>query len=462
MMDDHATSFSHSAFAGWAGIGRQDITPPSDIYARNWGASKKDQAVGIHRPFTLTALVLKAGPAGEPFVLIAMDGSWWKTHEDEWLIRGGLLEAVSLEAAQVMINLSHTHAGPSLCRLDKDKPGGHLVAPYLESVKAAAIKATQSAIRSCVPATLTWNEGACGLARSREFPDPERNRILCGFNPRLEGDSTLIAGRATDKNGKTIATVINYACHPTTLAWDNGLLSPDFIGEMREVVERNTGGAPCLFLQGASGDVAPREQYSGDTELADGHGRQLGYAALAALEGMLPPATRLEYSGAVESGAPLATWRRADVQPSFRLTSLVVDVEFGLKEIPTLEEIDRELARCQDRVVGERLRRKREVRWVVGDGQTCIVPLWIWRVGNAFLLGQPNEAFSRLQIELRRRLAPATVVVMNLVNGGEAGYLPPDDLYNLDMYEANQTPFSRGSLERLLEAATEGLKRLGS
>jgi hypothetical protein len=142
------------------------------------------------------------------------------------------------------------------------------------------------------------------------------------------------------------------------------------------------------------------------------------------------------------------------------LASLVVEVEFILKEIPTLEEIDRQLALCPDRVVAERLRRKREVRWVVGNAQTCSVPLWLWRVGDTFVVGQPNEAFSVFQIELRRRCAPSIVAVMNLVNGGEAGYLPPHDLYDLDMYEPNQTPFSRGSLEQLLESATEALKRL--
>jgi hypothetical protein len=462
MMGDFTTSFSHPAFEGWIGIARQDITPSPSIYARNWGASKTDLADGVHRPLTLTALVLKADPTGAPFVLIALDGSWWKTHEDEWLVRGGLIESLSLESANVIVNLSHTHAGPSLCRLDKDKPGGHLVASYLESLKEAAIKAAQTAIRSCVPATLTWNEGACGLAQNRSFPDPERDRILCGFNPRLKADDTLIVGRVTDGGGRAISTLINYACHPTTLAWENGLLSTDFVGAMRQVVEENTGGAPCLFLQGASGDLAPREQYGGDTELADRHGRHLGYAALAILEGMLPAGTRLAYAGAVESGAPLASWRHMAAKPSAVLASAVINVEFVLKEIPTLEEIDRELALCQDRVVAERLRRKREVRWVVGNAETCSVPLWLWRVGDAFLVGQANEAFSVFQIELRRRFAPSTVVVMNLVNGGEAGYLPSGDLYDLDMYEVNQTPFSRGSLERLLDSATEALKRLRS
>ena len=460
MTNSQQTSFSHSAFTGWIGVGREDITPPVGIYARNWGAATKDQAEGVHRPFTLTALTIQDSLNQDPCVLIAMDGTWWKTHEDEWVVRGGLLDALSLHRSRAMINLSHTHAGPSLSHRDTDKPGGHLIPAYLEKIRDAAIKATQQALRLRAAATLSWSEGKCALAHNRGFPDPERKRILCGFNPQGQTDQTLVVGRVTDTKGKIMATLVNYACHPTTLAWENQLLSPDFVGAMREVVEDHSSKAPCLFLQGASGDLAPCEQYAGAVEIAECHGRQLGYATLSVLESMLPSLTRLQYSGAVESGASLATWKRAPQPPSSVLAAVCQDVEFSLKPMPTLEEIEAELETCQDRVIAERLRRKREVRWVVGNHRTARIPLWVWRVGDAFLLGQPNESFSWLQVELRRCFAHHTLVIMNLVNGGEAGYLPPCDLYDLDRYEVNQTPLDRGSLERLLESASKAIQAL--
>ena len=36
------------------------------------------------------------------------------------------------------------------------------------------------------------------------------------------------SARVTDEAGQALATVVNYACHPTTLAWQNTLISPDF------------------------------------------------------------------------------------------------------------------------------------------------------------------------------------------------------------------------------------------
>ncbi|MDG8305843.1 hypothetical protein OK881_10655, partial [Streptococcus pneumoniae] len=80
-----------------------------------------------------------------------------------------------------------------------------------------------------------------------------------------------------------------------------------YVGAMREIVEAATG-APCLFVQGASGELAPREQYTGDVAVADRHGRALGHAVLAALDGLPVPGEELTLNGVVESGAPLAIW----------------------------------------------------------------------------------------------------------------------------------------------------------
>ena len=48
---------------------------------------------------------------------------------------------------------------------------------------------------------------------------------------------------------------------------------------------------------------------------------------------------------------------------------------------------------------------------------------------------------------------------MNLTNGS-IGYLPPREMYELDVYSVQQTPFAAGSLERLIDEAGEALKEL--
>jgi hypothetical protein len=449
-----------SDFSGWIGVAREDITPPVGIYARNWGAAKEDVATGIHRPLTLTALTLQTSRKGLPLVLIAADLGWWRTVEDECFVRSGVLDTFSLDPARVMINLSHTHAGPSICREDSDKPGGHLIVPYLERLREAVIEATRRALKSAQSATLTWEYGTSTLAHNRDFYDPPEERFYCGFTGyHLFGSDKVLVGRVTAKDGAVAATIVNYACHPTTLAFENSLISPDYVGAMRELVEAHTGQAPCLFLQGASGELAPREQYTDDTTIADSNGRQLGYAVLATLEGMLPPNTALRMEGIVESGASLLLWERTEVARSTALEARMVKVELPLKEMPSVAEIETELAACTDRMMAERLRRKLRVRRAVGERTTTQMPLWIWRVGNSILVGQANEAYSRLQESLRGRFWERCIAVMNVVNG-HIGYLPEKQFYGRDMYAVWQTPFDKGSLERVIVASKQTICEL--
>lgn len=443
--------YRNPSFTGLIGVAQEDITPPAGIYARNWGAATHEVAEGIHRPLMLTCQTFRESTGATPLVLIGADLGWWKSAEDEQFLRQGILNALGLGQAQLMFCLSHTHAGPSLFREDAGKPGGSLIAPYLQQIMDSAIRAVRHALASACEATLSWGYGHCSLAANRDLPEVNSERLLVAFNPAMQADETLLVGRITDSQAKVIGTIVNYACHPTTLAWDNRLISPDYIGAMRETVESETQ-APCLFLQGASGELAPREQYSGDVALADGYGRQLGHAVLSALYGMQPAQATLQFSGAVESGAPLGLWKNEAAAPSRHLAVVRIDVPFALKPLPSLQEIEQEWETCQDNVLKERLWRKRGIRKTVGEGNTSDMPLWIWKLGDSFLVGQPNEAYSSFQADLRNALAPYAVAAINIVNG-YAGYLPPSELYTNDMYAVWQTPFAAGSLEKLTTTA---------
>ncbi|NML38433.1 hypothetical protein HHL17_14590 [Chitinophaga sp. G-6-1-13] len=445
-------------YHGIIGIARADITPPVGIFARNWGAATHDVAAGVHMPLTLTCITFQTDKNALPLVLFSADLGWWKSAADERNLRHGILKALSLPEERLMFCLTHTHAGPSTFSEDAGKPGGHLIIPFLQQLQETAVHAAREAMATAQPATLTWQYGRCNLAVNRDFPEPGGNRLVVGYNPAAAADDTVLTGRITNADGRIMGTIVNYACHPTTLAWENQLLSPDYIGGMRGVVEPATG-APCLFLQGASGELSPAEQYSGDTSLADGYGRQLGFAVLSTLEGMLPPDTELTFTGVVESGASLAIWKKSPAPADTTLMAEMTTVEMVLKPMPSLSEIEAAWATCEDHVVKERLWRQRGIRKTVGEGTVANMPLWIWRLGNTILAGQPNEAYSGFQLELRRELAPAAVAVMNIVNG-YAGYLPPSASFNHQSYAVWQTPFEKGSLEQLIRSATTISQRM--
>ena len=177
------------------------------------------------------------------------------------------------------------------------------------------------------------------------------------------------------------------------------------------------------------GELAPRHQYVGDQAVADSHGRELGHAVLATVHAMEPPGQHLVFDRVVESGAPLATWRREERPATPLMTSLAAKrraVDLPLKGWPSAAELAAQFAACTDRAIAERIRRKLRIREALGDGATFPLEIWGWRVGEALVLGTMAEAYSSIQSHVRAAFADRHVVWLNLVNGA-VGYLPPSD-----------------------------------
>jgi hypothetical protein len=432
------------------GVAVRDITPTPDIFFRNWGAAVRNRADGVHRPFQAVVLSMASQAGDEPLIIAGVDGGWWQDAADERFVRQGVLDALGIADERLIINLSHTHAGPALVRAKADEPGGEHIEPYLRQMQQALIEAALEAIAKARPAELRWAIGRCELAADRGFRDPDRNRFVTGFVPGVPADDTVLVGAVRALDGEVLGSIVNYACHPTTLAWDNTLLSPDYIGAMRAVVSSGTDEAPCMFLLGACGNLAPAHQYVGDVAVADRHGERLGFAALSALRSMPSVATDLAFDRLVESGAPLAVWTEApsplapsSIEAREQVLMLPIKVDY-----PTTAAIEAGLRNATEGFEIERWRRRAALRRSLGDAPDYPFHVWLWRFGSTLFVGWPGEAWSSIQSALRAEFPEFAVVVMNVVNG-TIGYLPPAELYREDMYEVWQTPLQAGCLEVL-------------
>jgi hypothetical protein len=310
--------------------------------------------------------------------------------------------------------------------------------------------------------------------------DEATKQFVCGFNPRGLADDTLLVARAVDGAGKTIATVVNYACHPTTLAWENTLISSDFPGAMREVVEQATG-APCVFLQGASGDLGPREGFVGDTAIADRNGRQLAYAALEALEALPVAGTRFQYIRPVVSGATLGVWAHVPLTAAamekkafWRIRRWTVDLPYR-KELRTRAETEAERARWQaeERAAleagdSEKARDchamvERMTRWLtrietLQPGKTFPLPVVLWQMGDVLWLAVEGEHYQMLQTELRIRFPERPLIVITIANGARPTYLVPADAYGQGIYQESIAVLEAGCLESLIDAIGKQLE----
>ncbi len=304
-------------FTGLIGVARVCIDPPEGMYARTWGSASHDIAEGQHRPLYATALAVSDGSPGGILWFLTADLMVWMSKDDEAGIRAPLERELGCAPGGLIMHLSHSHGAPFSDPARADAPGGHLIAVWREALVAACRSVLAEAREAMRPAVLGWSAGRCGLAYNRDLPDPETGALLCGLNPEPAADDTLLVGRVTDADGAVMAVLVNYACHPTSTGGGNRLISPDYIGALREIVEREAGGI-CVFLHGADGELTPRRSFEDDVAAADQNGRELGYAAMAVLAGMFPPGQRME--NRVPRSAGGATLRCGPIPGSCRGT----------------------------------------------------------------------------------------------------------------------------------------------
>ena len=448
----------NKGFQGLIGVSQRDITPPIGIYSKNWGAGHSDFATGIHRPLYFTCLTLQSSINDLPIIIITADLGWWKTGTEEINLRNGLLSRFNIPDSNLLFCLSHTHSGPSLTLDDKEKVGGHLIEEYLTNLLKISITAIEEALKYSKESSLEWRYSTCDLATNRDLFDPLKNKFYVGYNPSINADQTLLIGKVSDLSGELKAVLVNYACHPTTLAWENTLISPDYIGAMRELIEDKTN-AKVLFFQGASGDLAPVEQYTGDIQIADKHGYRLGYAVLSSLEGFKENCTQLEIKEFIESGAPLVVWENKPFQLSSKLEAEKIEVLVDLKAMPTFEELEVLYNNCDDNVEKERLFRKKGLRKKIGNETSYLMPIWIIRIGGAIIVAQSNELYSEFQVILREQFKNQPILIANIVNG-YIGYIPSIRYYSNDMYSVSQTPFEKDTFNRVLKQVTNNLNQI--
>jgi hypothetical protein len=455
------------------GHARFDATPPDGIYNRLWGAARHDRATGVHRQLAADLFAVGGVNDTKPlFLRLELDlCCLMQAWVDE--LRDAIAAAANVRRADVHVTFSHTHAAGWLFDPAKHGlPGGDLVVPYIRELVVNATQSAREAVAAMQEVWIAHGVGRCSLAANRDYWDDARGNHATGFNPDAAADDTVTVARATDDEGRTVATFVHYACHPTTLAWENSLISPDYVGAMRELVEDSTG-APCVFLQGACGELGPRVGFVGDTATADRNGRQLGHAALAVLESLDPPALELAYQGPIVSGATLANWRHEPISQERRTRAEVATgrahtVDLPLKPKPDRATLEAELARWvaseqpDAHAMAERTR-----RWLarlddLPTGPTLPFPFAVYRLGETLWITTAAEPYNTIQQVLRARFPTWTILLSPLAGDVQIAYLLPGDRYGKGLYQEEPSILAPGCLEQLTEAIAEQITRLVS
>ena len=219
-----------------AGAAKVDITPP--LGGPMWGYAARHDApsLGVLDPLYARALVLAA--RGKRMALVSLDLGRAPPRHVTAAIRKRV-QTVGVDA--IFLVASHTHHGPVLEVEDWPDPKK----PYLRRLERQLGDLILAADKARRP-------GRLGIA-SKQVPLNRNRHSKLRDKPV---DRELLVLRLEDEQGKVIAHAVNFAAHATMQPAALRKFSADWPGALAALVEKETG-APCLFLQGAAGDLSP-------------------------------------------------------------------------------------------------------------------------------------------------------------------------------------------------------------
>ncbi len=240
-----------------AGVAKVDITPPLGLPM--WGYfDRKTPSKAVLDPLYSRVLVLEAGDTR--LALVALDLG--RTFGPASLER--LREAVKKSSgiSCLLVAASHTHAGPVI---QDDYPSGDQP-DWEKAVLDKVARAVGEASAHLVEAQLGVGRGSVHIGYNRIRVSTDGSVSMFWSNPTKVAtgpvDPTVSVLRVDRADGKPLAVLVNYSCHPVVFGADNLQYSADFPGVMTQVVEKALAPADgseaiCFFLQGAPGDINP-------------------------------------------------------------------------------------------------------------------------------------------------------------------------------------------------------------
>lgn len=419
------------------GVARIDITPPVGIPMV--GFAGREGATETHDPLTATALGWVTGETRAVLICLDLLGLRAETVAE---FRQVVAASTLVDPAHVVLACAHNHYGPAV---DRNTEVAQVPA-YRENLKHLLAGVARQALDRARPARagIGWGASDIGINRRERRAD---GQIILGQNPTGPVDRQVGVARFDDAEGRPLATLVNFACHPVCQGGQMQALSADYPGRVREVVESLTG-APCLFLQGACGNINPVLMVHA-YEPARTLGTRLGCEVVRVWEAI--SSRDIDRGDLARRTLDLPRYRYGSADQAARLQA----------------ELERQVAELSrpDASPGQRwwaeLRLER-IKEAVGSWQTGkpLVPVeaevQAWRLGDLALVTTPGEVFCEIGTRVKER-SPLGNTFFAGYSNGYMGYVPVRTAYDEGGYEVSHACQVDPEAGELLEQAALGL-----
>ena len=398
---------------------KADISP--EVGALICGYSPNQVSVEKHDPLYAVGLAMDDGRARSLLVsldLVGLDGVTLRG------LRGKLARKFGTDDSSVMLACTHNHSGPESCR--RLNLPDSINQPYIDFLEAKLLDSVGSL------GTAGWR--TCRVSFISSNVDENYNRrFVTGDNcasfvphrrtliPLCDGQADKELGlllfwdasyvESTPGGDSPVFIVGNYAAHVLSshAPGIGGIrITADFPGFYRDYLARETGAA-AMFVQGASGDLVPKND-------------ELGMAAA----------------------------RRTGENLAMATIDSVIHVRRNIKRYevadPRLGSAIRKFSVPMRSRFRNRIQREYD-----GDGDMEL-EVQLLSVGDVAYVGMPGEAASELGSEIKWHSPFRKTWIANL-STGFAGYISPANAFVQGGYEPLKQPFSaRGGLKLVNES----------
>ena len=353
------------------GYAQNIITPALDtpVYLAGFGNDRR--AESIHDDLYVRALAIQTEQI--TLVLVALDLiGFFRPDVYEVIETLKVSGTFRVLNPQIIIASTHTHHGPDTMGLwGPDQKTSGVDADYMSTIKGK--------ISATILASLTDPKPASVKTASVHVPG-----LVANFrNPEIMDDELTLAQFMTS-DGKPLATMYNFPCHPEVL-WDkNPHITSDYVGYLRDEVEKQTS-APCIFFAGALGGMMSPDVKDHSFEEAEFMGKKLAEEGLKSLR-------------AVDS-EQLSVISVEKMEIKAKLTNILYKLAFRRKLLPDARD------------------RKGYITTEVN----------LIKIGSLWLATVPGELLPKLGLSLKAQLLEAGAGVAGIVGlaNDELGYILP-------------------------------------
>ena len=320
----------------------------------------------------------------------------------------------------ILIASTHTHSAPD-CYGFPDGKGGHTGdLEYMQFAVDRAAEAINAAYDKLEPATIRIATGDA------------KGKIAYNYYAPDLYDRRMSVIQATNAQGKTIATLVNYAIHPEVLGNSVGILSPDLIGPLCEKIEKQTGGT-AIFMNGAQGGMVT----------ADNRNLNENREPLRAYWNDSRTWEECLRIGRLMADESLRIIKDAEVQKDPTLYCASMDVRFPV-----------ESQQMWAVVVGSPLKYKHN------DDQSINARINLINLGDAQIATIPGEALPNIGFYLKRKMHGRHHLLFGLTNDAFGYILTKVDFNSFPRYEyVSRTSLGEMTGEILIEKILELVKK---